>query len=82
MPTLTIRNVSPDLHDALKQLADEHGRSLNSEVLQLLERAVGQAGDADRWRQALEHWIAYQQTLPPVKITEHEIREAIREGRM
>ena len=41
--TLTLRGVPPTLHAKLKRRAEEHRRSLNSEVIALLEQAVGQA---------------------------------------
>lgn len=40
MPTLTIRKVPQELYDELKQRAAEHRRSLNSEVLHCIERAL------------------------------------------
>lgn len=45
--TLTIRNVPPALHARLKRRAEEHRRSLNNEVIMLLEEAVGE-NRADR----------------------------------
>ncbi|NBB86338.1 MAG: Arc family DNA-binding protein [Bacteroidetes bacterium] len=40
MPTLTIKNVPPDLHERLKESARRHRRSMNSEAITLLERAL------------------------------------------
>ena len=40
MPTLTIRNVPDDLHRRLKARAEAHRRSLNAEVLVILEDAL------------------------------------------
>lgn len=40
MATLTIRGVPDDLHEALKERADRRRRSLNSEILVLLEAAL------------------------------------------
>ncbi len=50
--TLTIRGVPPALHAQLKRRADEHRRSLNSEVLQLLEEAASFGGQEAGDRQA------------------------------
>ena len=54
MATLTIRGVPEDLHEDLKDRAERNRRSLNSEILVILERALrgppreGQEPDADR----------------------------------
>lgn len=40
MPTLTIKGVPPDLHEKLKERAERHRRSMNSELLTILERTL------------------------------------------
>jgi plasmid stability protein len=40
MPTLTIKGVPPELHEKLKKRAERHRRSMNSELLTILERAL------------------------------------------
>ena len=40
MPALTVRNISADTHQALKQRAAAHGRSTEAEVRAILEGAV------------------------------------------
>jgi plasmid stability protein len=40
MATLTVKNVPDKLHQRLKQSATQHRRSLNSEVVACLERAL------------------------------------------
>ena len=40
MPTLTVKNIPDALYERLKQSAAEHRRSLNSEILVCLERAL------------------------------------------
>ena len=40
MPTLTLKNIPPDLHARLKESAEKNRRSLNSEILTRLERDV------------------------------------------
>ncbi len=40
MPTLTIKNVPEDLYVRLKQYAEINRRSLNSEVILCIERAI------------------------------------------
>lgn len=40
MKTITLKDIPPRVHTALKQRARQHGRSLNKEVLACLEMAV------------------------------------------
>ncbi len=40
MPTLTIKNIPDDLYKQLKRYAEINRRSLNSEVISCIERAV------------------------------------------
>ncbi|RME75150.1 MAG: Arc family DNA-binding protein [Chloroflexi bacterium] len=41
MPTLTIKNLPEELYEKLKRQAEINRRSLNSEVILCIERAVG-----------------------------------------
>jgi len=40
MPTITVKNVPTDLYERLKQSAEANRRSINSEVIVCIERAV------------------------------------------
>lgn len=40
MPGVTVRNISPEIHRALKARAAEHGRSTEAEIRFILEAAV------------------------------------------
>lgn len=40
MPTITVKNIPGDLYERLKQRAAENRRSINSEVIVCIERAV------------------------------------------
>lgn len=42
--TITLKNVPPELHRSLKDLAKKHKRSLNQEVIHCLEGAVSMSG--------------------------------------
>ena len=53
MTTLTLKNLSPELHGRLKALAESNRRSLNSEILVQLEMALA-APVIDRARHARE----------------------------
>jgi antitoxin FitA len=40
MPTITVKNIPPDLYDKLKETAVLNRRSLNREIIVCIERAV------------------------------------------
>ncbi|MBI5479434.1 MAG: Arc family DNA-binding protein [Deltaproteobacteria bacterium] len=40
MPAITVKRVPDELHRLLKERADEHGRSLNSEIIACLKAAL------------------------------------------
>lgn len=40
MPTITVENIPVDLYERLKQSAQAHRRSINSEIIVYIERAV------------------------------------------
>ena len=40
MPTITVKNIPPELYEALKRAAVSSHRSLNSEIIACIERAV------------------------------------------
>jgi hypothetical protein len=41
MPTITVKNIPEDVYQQLKQVARANRRSINSEVIVCIERAVG-----------------------------------------
>jgi plasmid stability protein len=41
MPALTVKNIPDDLYSQLKQAAQAHRRSLNSEILYCVEKSLG-----------------------------------------
>jgi antitoxin FitA len=51
MPQLLVRDVPPDIVEALKRRAAEHGRSAEAEHRLILEEAL-RAGRADFWERA------------------------------
>ena len=80
MPTLTIKNIPDDLYEALKRQAERHRRSLNSEVIVCLERAVRSYPIQPeeflaRARQLRERTAGYA-------ITDEAFNAAKREGRL
>jgi len=44
MAMLTVRNVSEEVHRALRARADRHGQSMEAEVREILEAAVSPRG--------------------------------------
>jgi len=40
MPSLTLKRVPDEIHERLKERAERHRRSMNSEAIQILERAL------------------------------------------
>jgi hypothetical protein len=40
MPTVTVKNIPPDLYEKLKQSAHLNRRSINSEIVICIERAI------------------------------------------
>ena len=79
MPSLTIKNIPPELLEALKHRAAGHHRSLNREVIDLLARSVAAR------RIDPEEAIARIEALkacPDLKpVSDAFIRKAIRQGR-
>jgi plasmid stability protein len=79
MPTLYIRNVPPEVYEALKSRAKREGRSVNAEALRILEdvsrREAGRAA-VDR---LLE--IADRIELPPDAPSAAEVIRQMRDER-
>ena len=44
MPTITVRNVTPEVHRALRVRAASHGRSAEAEIRYILETAMQPPG--------------------------------------
>lgn len=77
MPNLTIKGLPDELHARLKERAERHRRSMNSEAIMILERALtNRRPDAEemiRRAEALNERIG--KTVPDI------VNEAKREGR-
>lgn len=79
MASLTIKGVPDSLLDALRERAKQHRRSLNSEVLQLLESsAAAHRVDAEALLTRI-HRLQERAPLPPLK--DFVLKQAIEEGR-
>jgi len=76
--TLTIRNVPDIVHAKLKRRAEKHRRSLNSEVLHLLEEATGEQ-EIDRdavWEEIRRR----REKMPSIPWGPEELKRKMREG--
>lgn len=79
MATMTIKNMPDDLYAALKETAAANRRSLNSQAILCLERAV-QSTRIDT-RRLLSRIRARRARLEGIFVTDADIDEAKREGR-
>lgn len=79
MPALTIKGMPDPLYRRLKKRAAEHRRSLNSEILFCLERAV--AAETVDSRTALARADALRQRLRVPRLTDARLRKAKAAGR-
>ena len=79
MASLTIKGIPPNLLDQLRSRARHHRRSLNSEVLHLLERSVGSTPvDPDA---ALRRIRRLQERTQLPALNDDILEQAINEGR-
>ena len=78
MSTITIKDIPPTVHRALKARAKSHGRSLNKEVIAALEGVLhGTPIDADS---VGKHARAVRETLG-VYLTERDLHDLKNAGR-
>lgn len=78
MPSITLKEIPVKLHDKLKLRAKEHRRSLNSEVIDLLEKSI-EPRRVDV-TELLETARRFRSTLT-FEATDEEINDAKRKGR-
>lgn len=81
MPSITIKNIPDELYDELKAAAQQHRRSINNEVIMLLEERLRPKKSSreellERARQCRE----MTRDLG-IFVTEEDIEAAINEGR-
>lgn len=80
MPAITVRDVPDYVHRRLKRQAEAHNRSLNGEVLQLLEQAVAAGSSGERSRAVVEELKREQERTPAWTVSSEEMKRAMREG--
>ena len=79
MPTLTIKGMPDPIYRRLKERAEAHRRSLNSEILVCLEQAlIAEPVDA---RAALARADAVRDRLSVPPLTDAKLRAMISRGR-
>ena len=79
MASITLKSIPVSIHRALKSRAKRHKRSLNQEVLALLEQGVAQRPKIDI-EAILEREKHFSESLG-FTTTPEEIESAIQEGR-
>ena len=79
MPALTIKNIPDDVYNELKVVAEQHYRSVNSEVIMRLKRSLFPQKMAPEDR--LTTIRAMRATITANAFTDKEIEQAIDEGR-
>lgn len=79
MPTLTVKKIPPEVYEALKEQARLHHRSINGEIISILEKNV-LAGVVNP-EEVLDQAAEYRRITASSPITDDEINLAKREGR-
>jgi len=79
MPALTIKNIPDDLYHELKHVAEQHHRSINSEVIVCLKRSLlpKKISPEDR----LSSIQALRSQITPNIVTVEDIDQAIKKER-
>ena len=81
MPAITVRGVPDRVHQILKRQAEANNRSLNGEVLQLLEKAtLGASGEEPGRAALLDELRRERKRTPAWKISSEEMKRVMREG--
>lgn len=79
MPAITIKNIPDDLYNALKSTAENHHRSINSEVIVRLKQAL--LPQLMTPQDKLINIQRLRAQITPNQITVDDIEDAINEGR-
>lgn len=79
MPTMTVKNIPDDLYKKLRESAQQHGRSINNEVIFCLKRVLqSKRPDPETFLARVEA-LQKQISFPP--LTDEILRSAKEEGR-
>ena len=77
--TITLKNIPDTLYDRLKEVANRHHRSLNSEVISCLEKTL--LPNRISPNEHLLNARSVRQNLPADVFKTEEIAQAIKQGR-
>ena len=75
---ITLKEIPEELHHKLKQRAETHGRSLNKEVISILEMTVN---PVKKRSQDLLRQISERRNKMPHIVKKDELKAMIEEGR-
>jgi plasmid stability protein len=75
MPALHVRNVPPEVYEALRARASREGRSMNAEVIAILRRALSSRRDPEDLMADLRRFRERVQLPPDAPTPEELIRE-------
>lgn len=79
MATVTVKNIPDQIYDTLRALATEHRRSINSEIVHIIEKATHSVKVDPE-----EHLVAARKLRGKTSaftVTDQELTQAKREGR-
>ncbi len=75
VPNLTLKSVSTDIHQELKQAALDDGRSLNSYILSLLELSVQERRRRRGMREGWDEFRRFVHSLPELSDSTELLRQ-------
>jgi plasmid stability protein len=73
--SLTIKKIPVEVYEHLKSKAASQGRSLNSEIIELLSAEAAEAARRKRMRETRKDLEAFVASLPPMESSVPLIRE-------
>ncbi len=65
MKTYTIRDIPEDLFESFKSLAQRERRSMNAEIIEIMDKAIQQDALRQQRRDALHQIAELRRALPP-----------------
>jgi plasmid stability protein len=80
MTTITIKNIPPVLYERIKQKAKVNRRSINNEIITILEQGLAIRTQAEV-SELLESARKIRELTARYTLTDEEIEKAINEGR-
>jgi plasmid stability protein len=78
---LTIKNVPEDVHKTLKRVAATRGRSLNSEVLRLLQEGAELEDRREHIRTTWDDFLKFRASMPKLRTSSARLIREDRDSR-